>query len=97
MIVGLVLAVVVLAAAVFFLGYRRYWFGLGVNDAEEAVRQEIEEADARRNTVGMETNPLARRGPPSAAGNGVTAVNPTFAFAAHNNPYAIEYLEADSE
>lgn len=61
--------------------------------AETAARDQFEEDEARRNTVGMELNPLANRQatpPTMASSTTATTVNPTFA-----GPPGVVYTEAD--
>lgn len=81
LIVGLALLSAILAAAAAFFSYRNQWFGLCPNNntETEAVQQEFEEAEAERNTICMETNPLARQNRSVA-----TTVNPTFNVAGAN-------------
>ena len=104
LIVGLAFLGAVLAAAAAFFTYRSQWFGLGTttNNITEkaAVQQELEEAEALRNTVGMEANPLARQSRSAA-----TTVNPTFIVAGADagagstngggSVGAVVYMEAD--
>eukprot|EP00729_Bicosta_minor_P017195 gene17195-19216_t len=103
LIVGLAFLGAILAAAAAFFAYRNQWFGLCANSNNKekaAVQQELKEAEAQRNTVGMEANPLARQSRSAA-----TTVNPTFIVAGADagasstngggSVGAVVYMEAD--